>query len=331
MKDIFLLALPGLILAFCLSLFSYWVSTFHPVLDAFFLAFVFSIVVGALIPRKEKLWVGLGLCKDIFIPLGLFLYGTQILWQKVLSDLSVMGLCLLNLVLYSFLIFGLNRVFGVKDKVSLLTGPANGICGISATAVFIPFVQAREREISATLTSLFLVGLLSLGVLLSYFSPRLPERQYGILSGSVLNQTGLVKAATAPKEKQIRQVALTTKYFRTSLIIPVSLLLFFVGRALSRESISPGLRRKNLKYALFLASLFFGASLIVSFTPLGEYQKSIKPVFKVLFSMTLVSVGLLCDVKKALTRDSFYNFLSNVVAFFVVLGVSYLLLHFGLV
>ena len=311
------MAIPGMVIAFLLSLGGYHVASFHSLLDGFFVAFIGGIIVGNLVRHKTWLWAGTALCKDLLIPIGLFLYGTQINWLKWKTlEPKIFFMSLLNLFLYFVIIFFCNRFLfkNENNKVSYLNAGANAVCGVSATAVYIPFVDAKEDETTATLLAIVVTGLISVFATWYIISPAfgLSTNAYAMLCGLTLNQTGAVKAAAAFAGAEAVKIATQIKFFRTSLILPASFLLMFLSQAAGGKSepMSKELRNSAIRYGLFIGALFFGASILTTFGPLGAHAKTIKPLFKVLFGMTLASVGLLCDVRKVLRKDIVFNILS---------------------
>lgn len=333
MKDnLFILALPGILLSLLLSTGGYFLSKYHPLLDAFFIAFLGAVIVGGLFGKKAWLWVGTGLCKDLLIPVGLFLYGTQINLKKWANvDPWAFAICLINILLYFVIIFLCNRyIFQIKNaKLSFLTGGASGICGVSATAVFIPFVDAKEDEVASTLLAVLITGLVSVFATWYIIQQNMAfiTSQYATLTGSTLNQTGAVKAAADFMSKEAVISALTLKFFRTSLIIPVALVLMFLSHAFSQEEISRETKFSAIKYGIFIAVLFFGGSLLFTFTGLHSYAGTVKPWFKILFGMTLASVGLLCNLRKAMKKELLLNMISSLIGWVAVAAAATMMIR----
>ncbi|MBU0504015.1 MAG: putative sulfate exporter family transporter [Candidatus Omnitrophota bacterium] len=327
--NIIKLVLPGVLISFALSFLGFRLSALHPLLDALFVAFIGGIIIGNIIRQKTFLYMGIGLCKDILIPVGLFLYGTQINlkdWAAIKSNVFLFAV--LNLIIYLAVILLINRyVFKIlNNKISFLNGGANAICGVSATAVFIPFVDAKDNEVTLTLVSIVIAGLVS--VFATWFVVQeilnLSMQQYAQLCGLTLNQTGATKVAASFMSKDAVKIAVMIKNFRTSMIIPVGLLLMFLSQAFggTASKMSPELRKSAVYYGIFIAILFFGGALLFSFTPLSVYVKSIKPTFTVLFGMTLASVGLLCNLRNVSIKDMASNTISAIIAWFVVVMVT---------
>jgi len=323
------LALPGLIVTFLLSFLGLQLAALYHLMDALFLAFLGAVILGSILKQKSFLFMGIGVCKDILIPVGLFLYGTQVgikEWGTIKFD--VFSLAVLNLAIYFVVIFIINRyLFRIlNNRISFLNGGANAICGVSATAVFIPFIDAKNDEVTMTLISIVVTGLVSVFATWFLIQPvvNLPLQEYAEFCGLTLNQTGLVKAAAGFMSHDAVNIAITVKNFRTSMIIPVALLLMFLSHWFGGKKYKmPGeLRKSAVIYGVFIAFLFFGGALLFTFTPLSGYTNSIKPVFKIVFGMTLASVGLLCNIRHVSKTKMILNTLSSIIAWVVVAIVT---------
>lgn len=332
-ENIVLLMLPGLIAAGAVSFLGFKLSRYHPLLDGFFIAFIGAILLRNLVRRQWFFAAGAALCKDILIPVGLLLYGTQINWLTLTKpNPSIFIISLATTLTYFAIIFLCNRfVFGItNNKLTYLNSGANAICGVSATAVYIPFVDAKEDEVTSTLLAVVITGVLS--VFATWFfiqqNLQLSTQQYATLCGVTLNQTGAVKASAAFMGKEAVTVAATIKAFRTSLILPVALLLMVLTRVAggTAEKMSKELQKSAVGYGIFIAVLFFGASLLFSFTPLAVHTKAVEPWFKILFGMTIAGVGLMADMKKVINRQLLFNSASSIIGWMFAAGIAIILI-----
>jgi uncharacterized integral membrane protein (TIGR00698 family) len=332
-QNLIMLALPGIIIAFALSLLGRQLSQGFPLLDAFFVAFIAAIMVGIFFKNKSMLWMGTAFCKDLLLPIGLLLYGTQMNQLEISRlDPPIVLFSVLNMFLYFGIIFICNRfLFRIRNnKISYLNGGANAICGISATAVFVPFVDAKEDEISMTLLAVVVTGMISVFATWFIIQPavQFSSPEYATFCGLTLNQTGAVKEAAGFMGKDAVALASTIKFFRTCLLIPVAFALMFLTRYAggTAKKLSMLAMEKAMIYGIMIALLFFGASLLFSFTPLQAYAKPIRPWFTIIFGMFLVSVGLLCDVKKFFKKEFLLNMASSSIAWVFVAIVNILLI-----
>lgn len=328
-NNLFVWALPGVAISFLLSYAGFVFSNAHPLLDAFFIAFIGGVVVGNFIKKKSLLWMGVGLCKDVLIPVGLFLYGAQLnMHDWVNVEFRIFVFALINIFAYFTVILACNKyLFKITDnKLSYMNAGANSICGVSATAVFIPFVEANDEEVSATLIAIVVTGLISVfatWMIIKNFFAGISVEKYAAICALTLNQTGAVKTAAGFMGQEAVRIASTIKYFRTSMIIPAALILMFLNQHMpGRRSKMPAeIRRSVVNYGFFIAMLYFGGSFLFS-GPLYGYSAGVKPWFVILFGMALASIGLLCDVRQIFRKDVFLNTLSALIAWLCVFFIT---------
>lgn len=321
------LFLPVVVVILLLGWAGIKLAEVYPLLDALFVSFIAGILVSNTLRVKWIVWTKALVCRNILIPLGLFLYGTQINWLEWFKlNPSTFVISFINVAIYFAVILLCNRfIFRVSNsKLSYLNAGANSICGVSATAVFIPFVDAKEDEVAATLFAIVITGFVSVFLTWNFIqqAANLPLEKYAAFCGLTLNQTGLTKMAAGFMSKDAVKLAVTVKNFRTSLILPMALLLMYLTQAFgskeASEKMSPEARKKALSYGLLIVLLFFGSSIAFSFTGLHSQAKAIKPFFSFVFCMTMGSVGLLCDFRKILKIEVLCNTMSSMVGWAVV-------------
>lgn len=339
MGRLFLYSLPGMVLAFAISGISYQISKayskawFGPALDMFIMCVLFGLVAGLIISifssKNIAFAASSAVCKDILVPVGLVLYGTQIDFKKYagLNYKILLGIVAV-IAVYFLVIWLLNRYFGVNEKITMLTCVGSSICGASAIAVTSPFVEADDEDTSSAMITILVMGLISVFALFALQQNvfHLSGQQYANQIAMVHNQTGLVKmGAEFTGDKAIRDTALATKYIRTSLIIPLAFLVVLLINFLRKRKGASSVRLRSTSSLLILGLFFFGASLLFSFVPsLGVYAKQVEPWFKIIFGAALASIGFACNARAFMKTKLLHNIASAFVAWAVVVVVSYL-------
>lgn len=349
--SLILRALPGLLVAFLISGISFNISKqfakawFGPTLDMFIMCVIFGLVIGLIFSKWTEKSVmfaaSSSLSKDILVPIGLILYGTQINW-KDWSKLNIkifIGILVVMLV-YFLIIWFLNKRFGINEKLTWLTCVGSSICGASAIAITAPFVEAKDEDTSSAMITILIIGLISVFGLyfLNQSVFQLSSEQYAIQGAMIHNQTGLVKMGAQltkwaqpdlPKEavKKLTDEAVATKSIRTSLIVPLVFLVIFLSDLLRKKrGEAAGIRLRSINSLLILGLLFFGASILFTFYPgLGkEASKAVEPWFKIIFGAALASIGFAVNAKAFAKTKLPQNIVSAFIAWVAVVIVSYL-------
>lgn len=326
-RGLFVLALPGFLIAIAVSILSYWLSGFHKFLDIFALSIIIGVIVGSCFPRKNLLWIGTALCKDILLPIGLLMYGTEVNFEKLalccVIGSDILYQCIVYAAVAFLIIYLINRLLRVSLKTNLLTAAGSAICGIAAVAVGAPMVDAEEEDVTKAVIAILLVGAVSffsIFFLRRFFTADIYGEKFAVFCGITLNQQGLVEAAGNFMERGPDKLALNVKYIRSTFIIPMGFLILLLSQ-IGKKEVESEVRLSVIRHGLIIACLFFGAAIIFTFTPLGQYSHAIRPWYKIIFGAALAAVGLTCDIRRVLKKEALLNILSTLIGWVVIVAV----------
>ena len=125
--------------------------------------------------------------------------------------------------------WGLGRMLGVGERLTLLIGVGTAICGGSAIAAVTPIAKPEDHETAFAISTIFLFNLVAvllfpaLGHLL-----HLSDSGFGMWAGTAINDTSSVVAAGYSYSKAAGDYATVVKLTRATLIIPICIALTFV-------------------------------------------------------------------------------------------------------
>jgi uncharacterized integral membrane protein (TIGR00698 family) len=142
----------------------------------------------------------------------------------LLAIISIVGTLILGTIL--------GRFFKVEGKLAHLVSCGTAICGGSAIAAISPVVEAKEKEISMALGTIFILNAVALFVfpaIGSYF--HLSETQFGMWCAIAIHDTSSVVGAATKYGPHALEVATTVKLARALWIIPVALLSSLVFKS----------------------------------------------------------------------------------------------------
>lgn len=120
----------------------------------------------------------------------------------------------------------IGRRLAVPRRLRILIGVGTGICGASAIASVSGVIAAEAREIRYAISTIFVFNLAAvlifpaLGHLLG-----MGAHQFGMWSGTAVNDTSSVLAAGFAYSHAAGSYALIVKLTRTTMIIPITLML----------------------------------------------------------------------------------------------------------
>lgn len=168
------------------------------------------------------------------------------------------------------------RLMRIDKKTSFLISAGTAICGGSAIAALSPVIQAKEKQISVAMGTIFILN----SIALFLFPPighklHLSQNQFGLWCAIAIHDTSSVVGAASHYGQQALQVATTVKLARALWIIPVA----FVTSALFKT----GSSKISIPYFI---GLFVLAMLVNTYVPL------IKPAIPYITSVSKTGLTL---------------------------------------
>ena len=158
--------------------------------------------------------------------LGIVLLGVRLNFANLASSgLVILALDTLIVVVGILAVERIGRAMGVSKGLRLALAFGTGICGASAAVAAGSVVSASDEEVSIAVGTVSLLG--TLGVL-GYIVLREPlglsPQQYGLLTGSTLQEVGQVIAAASAGTDSALDTATLTKLTRVALLAPALLI-----------------------------------------------------------------------------------------------------------
>jgi uncharacterized integral membrane protein (TIGR00698 family) len=186
--------------------------------------------------------------------------------------------------------FALGRVLRVPARLTALVGVGTGICGASAIAAVSGVVAATELEIAYALSTIFVFNVVAvllfplIGELLG-----LSQHTFGVWAGTAVNDTSSVLAAAYAFGDASGDVAVVTKLARTTMIVPIALVL-----AVMRARASGGGARPSVHRAVPLFLVWFlVASVLNTVGAVGPgLADALSSVVPVVIAVALAGVGV---------------------------------------
>ncbi len=328
----------GLLLCLAVSVPSWFLGTWLPVIGGPVFAIVAGMVVTLFIKNKEPFQSGIAWTSKKILQYAVILLGfgmnltvvVQTGWQSLPIILSTISVSLI-------IAFVLCKVMKVPSKIATLVGVGSSICGGSAIAATAPVIDADETEVAQSISVIFFFNLLaailfpSLGGLMG-FSTESGEA-FGIFAGTAVNDTSSVTAAASTWDSlynlgsQTLDKAVTVKLTRTLAIIPITLVLALYRTKKEKNSGKKVNFRKIFPFFILwfiLASvittvcLHFGVPAAV-FTPF-------KTLSKFLIVMAMSAIGLNTNIVK-LVKTGGKPILLGFCCWIGIIGVSLAMQH----
>ena len=188
--------------------------------------------------------------------------------------------------------WALGRLLGVHREAALLIGVGTGICGASAIAAVTAVTGPAKDRVAYALGTIFTFNIAAvllfppLGHLLG-----LSQEGFGLWSGTAVNDTSSVVAASYAYGATAGAYAVVVKLTRSLMIVPVCLVLQ------ARKGRPPG-RRLRQVFPLFVLA-FLAASAIASLGGVpASWHPQISALSAFLITVALTGIGLGLDLSQ---------------------------------
>ncbi len=293
-------------------------------LDPLLVALILGIIVNSSINGVKKLEPGINAASSIFIPIGIIFYGLHNLNFAKLTEVQPVMLILLFVVMlvYFSVILLLGKILGQREQITYLTASGSAICGASAIAVTSPAVKAEPDDISISLLSVAMAAFVGFALVLPFVTALfdLSANNFSLLSGSILQFTGLVKVAdtfVAFLKKDIMaadmlSLALSVKAVRY-LALLVAIPLF--SSLIKKKFTVPWFLWAFL--AAGLSGTWFYTNYGTSFHPvLVSY---VKPVHTISWSIAMSAIGMKADARELLSNNGAKALIMAFAGFFAAM------------
>ncbi|QTJ56482.1 putative sulfate exporter family transporter [Dolosigranulum pigrum] len=295
-KDDLMTVVSGLIVTMIIAGLSMGIVALLPVdfVGATVVALFIGMLVGNLWTLPEQVKPGVQFAAKRLLKVFIILLGAS-MNMALIAEVGVQALILLAFTIGTAFIAGklLGKFFGTSSELSALLSAGVAICGGSAISALSPVIEAEEEETTYAISTVFLFDMVLIilfplvGQLLGF-----SDQIMGFWSGTAINDTSSVVAASFAFSAGAGAIATTVKLTRTLGIIPVVLTY---GALQSREGDS-WQQTLGRVFPWFIV-LFVGLALAntVGWIP-EELGAPLNDLRKFLMVTALAGVGLKTDL-----------------------------------
>ncbi|WP_243370035.1 YeiH family protein [Microvirga solisilvae] len=286
-------------------------------------ALVIAILLGTLIRTlwtPDARWVpGIGFSAKTLLEVAVMLLGASISFQAVLQ--AGLGLILGIAIVVALAIgasYGLCRLLGLPQRMSILVACGNSICGNSAIAAVAPVIGAKPEDVASSIAFTAILGVivvLTLPLLMPLFG--LSLTQYGVLAGLTVYAVPQVLAATLPVSAVSTQIGTLVKLVRVLMLGPVVIAL----------SLKAGEKAaaKSLSFTRLVPWFIIGFLTLAALRSFGAIPDSVlglvTPTATLLTIISMAALGLGVDLK-VLARVGGRVTLAVTLSLIVLIGIS---------
>jgi uncharacterized integral membrane protein (TIGR00698 family) len=224
--------------------------------------------------------------------------------------------------------WSVGRALKLDAKTTVLIGAGTGICGGSAIAAVAPVIQAKDKDILFSISTIFLFNVIAvflfpcLGHLMG-----LSDTGFGMWAGTAINDTSSVVAAGYSYSEAAGSYATIVKLTRALMIVPICLLAAFImARKNAAAANKTGGFHFTKVFPFFI--LWFVVASIVNTTgilPLS-LAAALGSLGKFAIVLAMTAIGLNTDLA-ALVKNGLRPILLGLACWFAVASVSLIVQH----
>ncbi len=191
---------------------------------------VFAILLGmifAFVKRPAAFDAGITFCGKKILQYSIIFIGFGMDIATVLKtggqSLAVM-LCTIAVSLLTAFLVG--KALKIPANTATLIGVGTSICGGSAIAATAPVIDADDREVAYSISTIFLFNILAVFIFPAMgHAFGMTDTGFGVWAGTAINDTSSVVAAGFAFSDTAGELATIVKLTRTLMIIPITLIL----------------------------------------------------------------------------------------------------------
>lgn len=275
--------IQGLILLFILTVISIFLSEIL-IIGSKTIAILFGVLFGNIILKSNKNYSSAFLfAEKSLLSLSIILLGTQINFQHLeFIDLRVLSFILLIMFVSVAACLLIGRFIGLNNKLSLLVGLGNSICGTAAIASSSKILNNKKEDVVIAIAIINFLGMISIFIfpIIINFFPDFTNEDIGFLIGSTIQAFGQVTATGYIINNQVGEYSSVIKMIRISMLGPILILLtlFF------KES-----KKNKLNEYLKIPFFVIGFAVSLTLTSLNIIPQSVSNFLNPIADFTLTS------------------------------------------
>lgn len=296
---------PGLILCLAIAIPAWLLGKEFNLIGGPVFGIFFGILIG-MIFKKPVFEKGINFTSKMILQYSIILLGFEMNLFSVIrvgsQSLFIMLFTLFSAFLTAYFV---GKRLKIPGKLAILIGVGTSICGGSAIAATAPVIEAEEKEVAQSISTIFLFNIIAvfifpaLGRLIG-----LSDAGFGVWAGTAINDTSSVVAAgvawseTAGTGTAL-EMATIVKLTRTLMIVPITLVL-----AVYTSKKKAGSHQNNFHFVKIFPWFVIGfllAAVLFTFTGIPEsFAHGLSETGKFMIVMAMAAIGLNTNLKNML-------------------------------
>ncbi|MCY1598133.1 YeiH family protein [Staphylococcus pettenkoferi] len=319
--------LKGLILTVSIAVIATILGTWLPIIGSAIFAIVIGMIIGNIWRVPDTFQPRIKFSSKKVLHYSIIVLGFTLSFQSIGSvGWKSLPIIFITLIVAFLIVYLLLKLLHIDENIGILIGVGTSICGGSAIAATSPVIRAKESEVAFSISTVFLFNLIAVFI----FPPmghlfHMSQTAFGYFSGTAINDTSSVIAASSIYGHQALQTGAIVKLTRTLMIIPV--VLFFAVRTMNKMK-SKDANVSIVKIFPWFVVGFILASLI---STVFNFSPAVIHVFQKIslffISIAMAGIGLGVNFKQ-FKEAGFKPILLGLITWFVVIVSSLVTMWF---
>lgn len=323
--------LPGITLAFLLAVMSRFIESLMPIhlLGASVIALFLGMVLNRLVVNQIHFKAGLTFTSKRLLKFAIILLGASL---NLTIVFNVGQVSLIVMVFTLLTCFGggyfIGKILGLNWKLSNLISAGTGICGGSAIAAIAPVVDAEDGDIAYAMSATFLFDIaMILAFPLMGKALGLSDIAYGLWTGTAVNDTSSVVAASYAFSQAAGDFAVMVKLTRTLAIVPTVIIFTLIAARINQKS---NVASKQVNLFQLFPWFILGFLMLTALNSGGFISQQIsvllKDMSKFIMIASLGAIGLntnFTQMRKSGIKPMLHGFIISVLVVIVAIVVQY--------
>lgn len=336
-KTITMKNIPGILLCLGIALPAWLLGRSFPLIGSPVLGILLGMLIAKLYPGflpgqlRSRLDCGVRYASKKLLQYSIILLGFEMDLMNVLRIGKQSLFIILFTLSASFITaFIIGKFLGLEGKMTALIGVGTSICGGSAIAATAPVIQAKDKDVSQAISTIFLFNITAVFIFpVLGHALGMSDIGFGMWAGTAINDTSSVVAAgTAWSNISGNNTALAfatiVKLTRTLMIVPITLMLAFYMMKQNRNTdFDVNFKFRDVFPWFVLA--FIAATVLSTLLGVPDLlSDTLVAIGKFGIVMAMAGVGLNTDIHKLITNGG-KPILLGLCCWFSVAGVSLLI------
>lgn len=323
--------LPGVCLAFLLAFISRFIENVLPIhlIGSSVIALFLGMALHRFVADKSYFKVGLTFTSKRLLKFAIILLGASL---NLTIVVNVGQLSLIVMIFTLLTCFGggyfVGKALGLNWKLSNLISAGTGICGGSAIAAIAPVVDAEDGDIAYAMSATFLFDIaMILAFPLMGHALGLSDMAYGLWTGTAVNDTSSVVAASYAYSQAAGDFAVMVKLTRTLSIIPTVIIFTLIAARINHKANATS-KKVNL-FKLF-PWFILGFLMLTALNSMGVIPQQVsvllKDISKFIMVAALGAIGLNTNfnqMRQSGIKPMLHGFIISALVVIVAIVVQY--------